>query len=236
MAEFDLLVKERQIGAQSQLTQIREEKKVPGVVYGYSNEPLSIEVTYGDLLRVLTEAGTSNIINLKIGDKSIKVIVREFQQDPVSDKLTHVDFMLIDDKREITTVVPLEFVGVSPAIREKGGKLNVKNDIVNVRCLPQNLPASVKVDISKITDIGQKIVIGDLEAGEGVLILDDANAPVATVVIPKKLKIIEPTPVETAVEGEEGEEAAEGEAKEAGKGEDKKNEGEAKEGDKEKKE
>ncbi len=217
MAEFILEANERQVDKQSQLSEIRDNSRVPGVVYGFSQKPLSIDVAYKELLDILNEAGTSNIITLKIGGKDFKVIVREYQQHPVTDKLTHVDFMAIDEKRELTTVVPLEFVGTSKAVREQGGMLNVKNDQVNVRCLPQNLPAKIEVDVALLAEMGQKLVISDLQVDEKVTILNNPNDPVITVIVPKKIKLAAPTSTEEG--GEEGTEGAEGEAKEGAEGE-----------------
>lgn len=234
MAEFVLEANERKTGTNGQLSQIRDSKRVPGVIYGFSQKPISIDLAYLDLLKVLKEAGTSNIISIKVGEKAIKTIVREFQQDPVKDTLTHVDFMAIDDKREITTKVPLDFVGVSSAVREQGGQLNFKNHSVNVRCLPADLPSKIDVDVSLLKELGQKLVISDLNVDDKVAVLNNPNDPIVDVTLPKKIKIEEPvTPVagEEAKEGEEGE-AKEGEAGEAKEGEAK--EGEAKEGEEKK--
>ena len=218
MSEFILEVKERQVDKQSQLTEIRQGDRVPGVIYGFKQKPVTIDMEYNVLLKVLKEAGSSNIITLKIGDKNIKTIVREYQQNPVTDKLTHVDFMATVDNRLLNTEVPLEFVGTSKAVREQGGKLNIKNDKVKVKCLPADLPAKIEVDVSVFKEMGQKLVISDLQVDDKVTILNNPNDPVVDVTIPKKIEIQEVTPAEGEVpaEGEEGlaegEVPAEGEA------------------------
>ena len=218
MAEFVLEAKERKTGTQGQLTEIRDSKRVPGVIYGFSQEPISIDLAYLELLKVLKEAGTSNIISIKVGDKTIKVIVREYQQDPVKDTLSHVDFMAIDEKKELTTKVPLAFVGISTAVREQGGQVNTKNISVNVRCLPADLPAKIDVDVSLLKELGQKLIISDLQVDDKVNILNNPNDPVVDVTLPKKIKIEE---VATPVAGAEGE-TKEGEEGETKEGEDKK--------------
>ena len=145
---FKLETKIRKTGKQSMLTKIRTSSRVPGVVYGFKKDPVNIDMDYNTLLKVLKEAGKSNIIDIQVDGKSVPAIVREYQQDPVTDKLTHIDFMAIDDKRTVTTIVPLEFVGTSKVVREQGGKLEIKNKQVNVQCLPADFPAVINVDVS----------------------------------------------------------------------------------------
>jgi large subunit ribosomal protein L25 len=231
MAEFILEANERKVDKQSQLTDIRKGSRVPGVVYGFSQKPVSIDIDYRDLLKVLKEAGTSNVITVKVAGKEIKTIVREYQQNPVSDKLTHVDFMAIDAKKKVSTKVPLEFIGISKVVREEGGQLNKKTLNVDVQCLPADLPAKISVDVSMFTEMGQKLVISDLVVDEKVTIMNDPNNPVANVTVPKKMKIKsaaeeaeDAAAAEAAAAAEEG---AEGEAKPA-EGEAKPAEGEAK--------
>ena len=207
MSEFSLEVQNRQPDKQSQLTEIRQNSKVPGVIYGLQKDAQSIVVEYNLLLNILKEAGTSNVITLKLADKEIRVIVREYQQHPVTDKLTHIDFWEVDDKKLITTVVPLIFVGVSKAVKEQGCKLEIKNDKVKVQCLPNNLPAKLEIKLESLDKIGKTILIKDIPVASEVTILNNANDPVVSVAIPKKIKV----EVATEVEGEEPVEGAEGE-------------------------
>ena len=213
MAEFILEANERKADKQSQLTDIRTTSRVPGVIYGFSQEPVSMDVDYRELLKILQEAGTSNIVTIKVGGKEIKTIVREYQQDPVSDKLTHVDFMAVDAKKQVSTKVPLEFVGESTVVREQGGILNKKSFTVNVRCLPADLPSKIEVDISLLKELGQRLLISDLVVDEKVTITNNPNDPVVNVTMPKKINIETPVESATPAEGEEGATPAEGAAK-----------------------
>lgn len=208
MAEFILEAKQREPGQHSKLTDIRKDSRVPGVIYGLGKESLTVVIDYKDLLKVLTAAGTSNIIVIKLGDKNIKTIVREYQQDPISGKLTHVDFMAIDEKQPVTTFVPIAFIGTSSAVREQGGKLNQKTTKVKVKCLPQYLPSKIEIDVSVLTQLGQKLLIKDLDRDANITIVNNPLDPVVDVTVPKKLEIIEEVKPEVA----EGEEAKEGEA------------------------
>ncbi len=222
--EYKLKVSQRKKGAHSELTALRTGLKVPGIIYGNKKENVAIVMDYNPLLKILTNAGYSNIITLELDKKEYKVIVREYQQDPVSDKLIHVDFMIIDEKVKLHTIVPLLFEGISPAVKEKGGKLDIRNETVKVKCYPQDLPSNIIVDISLLKELGKGLLIKDLVISEKVEILNNPNDPVVNTSIPKK--IIIKTAAEESEEAKEGEEGAEGEAKEG----DKPTEGESKEG------
>ena len=74
MSEFVLEANQRGVGKQSQLTELREGGRVPGIIYGFGKEPIAIDVEYNALLKVLTGAGTSNIVKVKVASKEIEVI------------------------------------------------------------------------------------------------------------------------------------------------------------------
>lgn len=213
---FLLEAKSREIGKGSDITALKDQGQVPGVIYGPQEKAQSLAVGYNELIKILNQAGTSHIINLKLDDQDMRAIVRDYQQDPVSDKVIHVDFLQIADDRPIMTKVPLKFVGESVGVKEHGGKLDIKNDQVKVKCLPLDLPEAIEVDISGLVDLNQSILIKDLIVSDQVVILNNPNDPVVAVIVPKKLEVATETvasPVEgaEAKEGEQGAEAKEGE-------------------------
>lgn len=208
MSEFLLNASDRKLGSQGSLTELRSKNRVPGVVYNKNQGSNPIDLDYNELAKVVSEAGTSSLITLKLGGKSIKVIIRECQYDPVSGNLSHIDFLAIDDKQPITTEVPLVFVGTPPAVREKGGKLNIKLEKVPVKCLPADLPLNIEVDVSSLAELGQSVYIKDLLVSDKVSILCDPNDPIADVTEPKKMQVTEPTPQAATPEGAPAEGAA----------------------------
>jgi len=218
MSEFVLEANSREVSQHSKVTELRDGDRVPAVVYGPKNDSLAIEIEYNPLYKVVKEAQLSNIITLKLNKKDIRVIIREYQKHSVSGRITHVDFLALDDKHPIITEVPLEFVGVSNAVREQGGKLNFKNEKVKVRCLPTDLPSKIEVDVSVLSELGQKLIMSDLKVKDAVKILNNPSDPVVDVNIPKKI-IIEETVVAAPVVAEaakEGEAVAEAPADEKG--------------------
>lgn len=210
MSELKLTVKSRAKAKASFLTGLRSNSQVPGVIYGLAGESQMISADYNSLVKVINEAGTSRIINLDVDGKNIPVILREVQKNPVSDRLSHVDFLAVSDKKLITTIVPLKFTGTSKAVREQGGKLEIKKQLVRVRCLPQDLPAVIEVNLSELVNIGSDIKVDHLPVDKKVKIIDGANDPVVDVVVPKKevLSPVESAAVEGATPGAAGEASA----------------------------
>lgn len=186
MSELKLTVKSRAKAKASFLTGLRSNSQVPGVIYGLAEESQMISADYNSLVKVINEAGTSRVINLDVDGQNIPVILREIQKNPVSDRLSHVDFLAVSDKKLVTTIVPLKFTGTSKAVREQGGKLEIKKQLVKVRCLPQDLPAVIEVNLNELVNIGSDIKVDHLPVDKKVKILDGANDPVVDVVVPKK--------------------------------------------------
>lgn len=197
MSELKLEIKARVKGKASLLTAIRKNSQVPGVIYGLSGESQMITMDYNSVVKVINEAGSSRVINLDMDGKNTPVILREIQKDPLSDKLIHVDFLAVSEKQLLTTIVPLKFSGTSKAVREQGGKLEIKKQLIRVRCFPQDLPAFVEVNLNELVNIGSDITVSHLPVDKKVNILDDANEPVVNVVVPKK----EPVAGASAAEG-----------------------------------
>lgn len=186
---FVLEAQTRIPGKGSELTEIRTNSKVPAVVYGFERDSQAITVDYSSLIKVLKEAGTSNVINLKINDQDLEVIVKTYDQDPVTDKVTHVDFLITNKTRPLTTIVPIHFVGMSKAVKEQGGKLNIKNEQVLVKCLPADLPAVLTIDLAILENLGQSILVKDIPVSDQVTVLTNANDPVVAVGLPRKAKV-----------------------------------------------
>lgn len=195
MSEFSLKAITRKNESHSQLTDVRTASQVPGVIYGNNFENQNIAVDYNELLKVLIQAGTSHLINLEVDGKATRVLARIWQQDPVTDRLTHVDFWAIDEKSPVTTTVPLTFIGVSKAVKEQGGKLNIKNDKVKVKCLPKDLPSVLEIDLALLDEMGKTILVKDIPVSKDVKILTNATDPVVSVSLPKKMRGLDATAV-----------------------------------------
>jgi len=199
--------------------EIRKENLIPAVVYGKNFKNVNLALNEIAFNRIYKEAGSSNLIDLNLGQENIKVLVHDIQRHPVTDQILHVDFLKIDMKEKIKTEIPLEFVGETALVIEQEGSLITNKDSVEAECLPNDLVDHIKVDISVLTEFDQNIKVSDIRAPQGIEILDDPEEVVVLVQPPRsdeELEALEEEVVENveAVEVEEKgkeEEVAEGE-------------------------
>lgn len=188
----------------SDLKQMREQGKVPGVVYGkkVSSTPIAIDEKE---LNALLRHHQHSIVDMEIpGKGKFPVMINGVQRDSLKRSLLHIDFHQINMDEPIRAMVGLEFTGESPAQRE-GGVLTALLHEVEVRCLPQHLPNSIAVDISGL-ELGGSFLAKDLQLPPEVELKTDENSVLATILVPQKAT-------------EEETEAAEGEKAEDAKGE-----------------
>ena len=132
-----------------------------------------------------TSAGHNAIINLKFGDKSDKVIVKEIQRYPIDDSIIHVDFQRISLTEKIEVMVPVHVKGTSKGVEEKGGVLEHLVREVRVKCLPTNIPPDFIIDVTNL-DIGEGIAISQIPLEEGVEVLHEGDLIVINVVASTK--------------------------------------------------
>jgi large subunit ribosomal protein L25 len=206
-----LLVTQRERLGSAETRRLRKTGIVPGVLYG-SGEPIAISVQERELRRALTgAAGLHSILDVEIDGKgeTHASILKEFQVDPVRGGVTHIDLQEVRLDRTINASVSLHLIGgdVAPGVKE-GGVLSQPLREINVEALPLEVPEHIEIDVSGM-EMGGTLRIADVQAPEGVTLLDDSEQVVATITAPMKEE--EPTEEELAeAEAAEGE-AAEGE-------------------------
>ena len=212
-----LEVKERERLGSRESRRMRKEGLVPGVLYGRS-EPHAICIPERELRRALTsEGGLNAILDVVLeGQKTTHPsILKQYQQDPLKGRVTHVDLQEVRLDVKIHATVPIHLVGGddAPGVREGGVLSQVTRD-VNVEALPMEIPEHIDLDVSRM-EMNDTLRLADLLATEGVTLLDDPEGTVlATVTMPTREVEPEPTEEELA----EGEEAALAEGEEAPEG------------------
>ncbi|MCC7432031.1 50S ribosomal protein L25 [Candidatus Peregrinibacteria bacterium] len=202
---------------------VRRQNLIPAVCYGKEFESKSIQLEYQAFRKAYKQASTTQVISLNIDGDKVPVLIHEIAYNPISDRFDHVDFLQIDLKKKVTATVPVELVGVAPAIKNFNGVVTLAKHEIEVKCLPMDIPHEIKVDVSKLENIGDAIHISDLVLGDRVEILDDLNETLVSVseveefvekeaAVPEELKA-EPTAEGAAAEGGEKAEAAPAEDK-----------------------
>ena len=195
---------------------------VPGIIYGKGTEPTKIAFENKVLLKLMhTGAFYSTILDLDIEGKNEKVLPKQLQYHPVTDKLIHFDFLRVQNDTKVTVEVPVEFLNqdTCPGLK-KGGVLNLVRREVELSCNANNIPDKLQFDLIK-SEIGDSIKISNIELLEGVTpTLTDRDFVVATVVPPTVEVETKPTEAEESSEDDKSEDKKE-EAKEESKEESK---------------
>jgi len=171
-----------------------KEGQVPAVVYGPKQEPISLCIDRQTFEKTLEEAGESSVISLEgLGD-SVEVLVHDVAFNPVKGGVQHVDFYAIERGKELTTNVPLEFIGEAPATKSEGVLTKALHE-VEITCRPSALPRHIEVDVSTLATFDDVIRVKDLVMPEGVKIESDLEETVA-LVTPVKEEVEEPDTVD----------------------------------------
>jgi large subunit ribosomal protein L25 len=191
---------------------IRKRGLVPAIFYGgkESATPISVDALKFD--RVFRQAGETTIVTLKGDGLEKDTLIHDVQVHPVTGKPLHADFYVLEKGKKITINIPLEFEGAAPA--EKLGHIIVKAlHEIEIEVAPQELPHNLPVDISKLENVGDHILVSQIPLPPSAELKTGADEIVVSVIEFKEEKLDEPpTPVVPAEI--EGAEPAEGEATE----------------------
>ncbi len=197
------------------LYKIRNNGLIPAVFYGKKQESTPISIPMVDFLKVWKQAGESSVVILKTDKGEVEALIHDVDLDPVTEVPRHADFYVFEKGHKITLDIPLEFVGVSPAVKDLGGILIKVLHEIKIEAMPKDLPKKIEVDISSLVNFESQIIAGDLKLSEGVVLVESPTEVVALVSMPKEEKEEEAAPVDlSAIEvekkGKKEEEGAEG--------------------------
>ncbi|WP_415363577.1 LSU ribosomal protein L25p [Mammaliicoccus lentus] len=166
----------------SSLRKLRASGIIPAVVYGYGAKNTSVKVDEVEFIKTIREVGRNGVIELGVGSKSIKVMVSDYQYDSLKNQITHVDFLAINMKQELTVDVPVVLVSEAVGASE-GGVVQQPLFDLQVTTTPDAIPEHIEVDISELA-IGDSYLVGDLDATDKYAIENDKEEAVVTVVPP----------------------------------------------------
>ncbi len=184
---------------------LRQSGQIPGVIYGHARQPQPLTLNAREFDRLMEHVTASTVIDLDLGGKTSKTLIREIQRHPYKREVLHVDFLELVAGEKVTVEIPIVYVGIPAGVRDGGILEQIKHELT-VEADPTTLPEHIEVDVSALT-IGHTLYVRDLRVPEGATVQDEPDAPVALVAAP----IAEPTPVEPmpAIEGAVPEAAAE---------------------------
>jgi len=223
---MELTVQKREILGRA-VKSLRKEGLIPAELYGRGLENLHLSVSVKEFNKVFKEAGENTIVNVSIDGKIHPVFIYDVSYHPVTDEVRSVDFYQIKMDEKLTVSVPLEFVGVAPAVKEKNGLLVKALQEIEVEALPTDIPHDIKVDLSKLIDIDQSIYVESLEVPADIEILLDPETVVVSVtakvteeeeLIAQETAAVPPEEVKVEAEEKKAERESEKEAASGDKG------------------
>jgi large subunit ribosomal protein L25 len=226
-AEKNVDAKPRQGGGKNDARRLRRTGMIPAVVYGAGKESSAIAVDPKQMNRILhSESGHNSIFDLSLDGQSAKVMIVDWQYEPIKGALLHVDLKRIAMDKVLRVSVPILLKGEAPGVKVQGGILEQILREVEIECLPADIPGHIDADVSQL-EFGQVIRVSGLPHTDKLKFLSPEDQPVAHVVAVKE--VVEAAPAEAAVEGaaataepeviKKGKQETEGEAAEGGKGE-----------------
>ena len=191
MEEHKLEVESRELTGKGPARRLRMAGKIPAILYGMGDhKKLSLNPVVCERT-LLQEGGKNQLLTVKgAGLDGKKVMVKDYQVDPVSRKLLHVDLFEIDVTEKVEVTVALNFIGKCKGVVD-GGILNVVIRDVEVKCLADKIPNHIDVDVTNL-NIGDSVHLEDLALGEGLEKASQQNPTIVTVVPPSKEEELTP--------------------------------------------
>ena len=160
---------------------LRTGGKMPAVLYGHKEVSTPISISLMDFKKVWKEAGESSVISLSGVGEEKEALIHDVDFEPITGEPRHADFYIIEKGRKVQVKVPLNFIGIAPAVKEMGGILVKVIHEVEVEAIPKDLPHEIEVNISKLENFESKIEVKDITVPTGVKILAKPNEVVALV-------------------------------------------------------
>lgn len=177
---------------------LRASLRIPGVVYGHHREATPLAIDARELEKLLGSiAPGTTVVELHLGGRMSKTLIREIQRHPFKRQVLHIDFQELVAGEKITVNVPILLVGTAAGVKDGGTVEEVMRE-VSIEVDPANIPNHFEIDISAL-GINDSVHVSDIKVPEGVEILDDLEATVA-VVAPPRVEEEPVAPVEGAVE------------------------------------
>lgn len=180
----NLKAEARQSLTKSEVNMKRREGKVPAVVYGKKIAPTPLLIDQKELM-ALIKANRHAVVEMEVpGSGNLSVMLSDVQRDKMTRELLHVDFHQINMDEPVKTTVGLDFAGEAKGVRE-GGMMQVILHEVEIRCLPQQIPTSLEIDISGM-ELGDTLLVSSIQAPAGIEIKTDHDQPIVTILAPQK--------------------------------------------------
>ncbi len=163
------------------LHKIRKEGKIPAVFYGPKEPSTPITLSEVEFVKVWRQVGESSIVSLEAEGETHDALIHEVNVDPVTSKVRHADFYIVEKGKKVKVHVPLVFEGIPPAVKELGGTLTKVLHEVEIEAKPADLPHELTVSMESLVDFESKVLAKDIKLPEGVILITDPEEVIALV-------------------------------------------------------
>lgn len=198
MAKIKLLGEERKNFGRK-VKKLRGEGVLPANIYGKKVKSLAIQIKTKDFTKVYGEAGETGMIDLSIvGEKETRpVLIHNIQKHPVDGSLIHADLRQVILTEKVTATIPVELIGESPVETQKLGILVQQTSEIEIEALPTDLPEHFQVDVSKLANVGDTILVKDLAIDKKKIEIKAGEDQIIAKIEPlAKEEIVTPPPAE----------------------------------------
>jgi large subunit ribosomal protein L25 len=179
---------QRSLGRRAGAKKLRENGRIPAVIYGRQAKPQNLEVNAREMENLIHHSISENLlVDLEVKEDARPkrlALVQEVQHHPLSGKVLHVDFHEVAENEKVTVMVPVETEGEAEGVKTGGGTLEHVLFKIRVRGLPKDLPEFITVDVTHLK-IGQAVHLGEIKAPPGIEIIGDKQIPVIAVAAPR---------------------------------------------------
>jgi len=202
MPEFVVAAESRTEKGKNANRRLRASGRIPGIVYSGGKEAVSVAVSPKEIGNILRSAsGENTLFDLELEGQRRKVIVKDYQREPIAGRLLHADFFEVALDKAIEVKVPVELVGIPVGVKTQGGMLDFVTRELEVSSLPLDIPERIVFDVAAL-EIGRYVRVSDLATSDKYQILTDADLVIAHVTAPRG----EETPAAEAAPAEGGSE------------------------------
>src|SRR5574338_269258 len=160
--EAVLEAQKRDTFGKNEARRLRAKGLIPAVLYGGKGEGTPVAVDPKELMRILhSESGVNTLINFRLDGSDARVLVKEYQVDPIEHKLLHADFYRIAMDKMLSVTIPVQLRGEAKGVKQQGGVVDFVHREIEIECLPTDIPEKIELDVSELL-IGQSIRVRDL--------------------------------------------------------------------------
>lgn len=203
LKEVNLDVEIREDSGKNKVKKLRKMGKIPAIIYGGDLPTLPISLfakDFKELLKKHIHENTIFFLKVKEGEKPKPVLIQNYQINPVTNEIIHIDFIRIDMEKPVKVKVPIEFIGTAVGIKQ-GGFQDVYSREIYVEVMPKDIPEKLTLDISKL-EIGDYIKAGKVPLPENCKLIENPETMIIRIGTPKAVAVEEEKPKEEIKEPE----------------------------------